>query len=154
MKSKLKIATLIILFALIFIYFYSIITTEVYSNLEGGVFSNEAVISEQVEITVDGSMDKRLFEGNVIIGTIRVGDGIFYDFLMTKDDGFYQGTIYGKDNNGEFEDVGKIATSNNLDLVWADFYELDEEYGVDTFVAGPAKNLEEGNNLRKDVFGE
>lgn len=153
MKNNRTIVIFLVLFIFVFIYFYSVIDTDVLKEFDGGIFTNGTDVEEQVKVYINAKVDKRIFGNNVLAGTIRVGDNILYDFMIEKTNGYYQGPAFFVENN-EVTEVGQVAASSGLDMFWAEFEELDEEYNTDTFVVAPAKDKEEGLQVIKDIFGE
>lgn len=154
MKNKILIIGFALIFILAFLFFYITMDLELYRYYEGGVFSEEIEISEEVEIVIGGKKQNNLFSGSVVYGTYRIMGGKYYDFEMTQENDLYQGTIYFEDENGKYIKVGKIAASEDIYKVWAHIDEYDEKYGVETFIAAPASDLEEGKNIRTAIFGE
>ncbi len=156
MKNKLIIAGFALIFVLAFMFFYITMDIEVNRYLEGGIFSNDMGVSEEVEIVIGGDKVNKILDGSLVYGTFRIMGGTYYNFEMTFDNGLYQGTLYRKDDNGNgaYIPAGEIAASEDIYQVWANIYEYDEKYGADTFVAAPAISIEEGNNIRKIIFGE
>ncbi|MGD9678348.1 MAG: hypothetical protein AB7V16_08395 [Vulcanibacillus sp.] len=153
MLNKKTILLFLVLFVLVFIYFYSVINVEVVKSIEGVIVSTDMDVQEEVLVTINGELDNRLLEENVLLIRIAFGNKS-YDAMLKKENEYYQGTAYIVKDNNELTEAGSVALSTNFDFFWADIDEIDEEYNLDTLIVAPAKNKEEAINVEKEIFGK
>lgn len=137
-----------------FLYFYMIMPFEASKYYNGFVYSSDGKVAEEIPITIHGQVDRNIFEDNIFVGTIRVSEELSYDFKMTKSRGEsdYHGVVMSKESNYT-EIVGRVTTSNDFELMMAQFDRLDEKYGTDLLVVGPASSIEEAESISEQFMG-
>ena len=144
MKFNKKIAILIVIFALGFIYLYSNMPLSITEYYDGVIISEDKEIEEPVLIQLYGDGYGNLFGDNVFIGTVIVGD-LTYDVRL-EGDKEYRGII-SKSENGNTKTIGSVTITSSFKDFYATFEELDEKYGTNVYVVGPASNKEEADDI-------
>ncbi|OBZ17587.1 hypothetical protein [Bacillus sp. FJAT-26390] len=102
---------------------------------------------------MSGDGYKRLLGKNTVMGTLTVDKDLTYPFKLEFDGQKYFFLITETNNWTVLKSIGTITASRNLDKIWLMLNGIDEKYGINGYVFGPADNKEEANELIKQMLG-
>ncbi|MCI3919452.1 hypothetical protein MO973_04305 [Paenibacillus sp. TRM 82003] len=117
-------------------------------TIESLIYSFDDGFEQPTAIQLEGELFRDPFGGNVVLGEITVDKDIRFPVRL-KDDGAYYFYLVSEIKDGLTHTVGAVHASRDLKHVWIKLDVIDERYGVDGYVFGPAQSMEEANELIK-----
>ncbi|WP_018750872.1 hypothetical protein [Paenibacillus sanguinis] len=152
-KGKVALSCIIIVATIYLIYdFYRPKHIEV--NLNSTIYSIDSKLERQTAISIIGEHHKKLFGNDILIGKMIVDKDLTYEIKLKREDNRYFEILTKKNNEFHvINTIGSIITSTDFDRVWLQLDDINEKYNlVEGYVSGPAKNIEEANDIARSII--
>jgi hypothetical protein len=114
-------------------------------------YSFDTDFEQETIIKMSGDWYKKPFGKDTIIGTLTVDKDHTYPFKLEYDGQKYFFLIT-ENEQSKLKSIGTITVSRNLDKVWLMLKDINEKYGIDGYVFGPADNKEEANESIRQMM--
>ncbi|MNZ97637.1 hypothetical protein D3C78_1168860 [compost metagenome] len=126
----------------------------IHKQFNGVIYSNESNFVKESFIYIHGDLHKNLFGREVLIGELLLDTDLKYDIKLNDSDIGYFGFIQLHNHNDKtIKTIGSVMLSPNMDKTWIQLHDLNNRYHLqDAYVSGPAKNMEEGNDIARSFL--
>lgn len=123
----------------------------IHKKINGVIYSNESNFVKESFIIIHGDLYKNLFGREVFIGELLIDTDLKYDIKLKDSDNDFFGLIQLHNHNDKtLKTVGSVMFSQSMDKTWIQLQDLNNRYYLqDAYVSGPAKNMEEGNDIAR-----
>ncbi len=153
MKKKMWILVSIMTLGVIALFYMLLKPDPIDRKFNSIVYSSDTGFSTTTTIKLKGDLYNRLLGENQFIGELTADDDLKYKITLHENDRQYLGMITAFDSEKSIRTIGSVTLSRNFDKVWIKLEEMNQRYQLqDGYISGPANNLEEAQQIAREVM--
>lgn len=149
----------IIILILIMTGFY-MIPIKIEKEFDGYMYAHNSNFEKATKIKLKGELFRNILQNHKFYGIVEA-DGITHKVSMTRAlehgtlfrRGHYLDIIIGVNDGGCTRTIGVVMASKDFEMIWVEFYELNEKYNGEFVIYGPAHSRKEAHEINIK-FGE
>ncbi|OEF99162.1 hypothetical protein BHF71_10025 [Vulcanibacillus modesticaldus] len=152
MNKKILVFFVFILLLGVFIFSSYTKQTDIENEYNGIIYSLDSNFEKKTSILLKGKLYKSSLGKGKFVGEIIVDNDISHDLYMEEErNKSYFGVITSV-NGGYTKTIGTVFISSDFNSIWGNFEKIDKRYNISSYIAGPAKNKEEGNKIAQEIM--
>lgn len=155
MKKKIWILLSIAILSTVYLLYVLLQSKQIEQEYRSIIYSNDTGFERMTLIKLKGNLYIELFGKDKFVGEITVDNDLIYEIKLNENGNQYFGVITTLDKMANVHTRGTVITSKKFDEVWVNLNDINQRYQLEVgYISGPAKNLEEANQIAREVIAE